>query len=79
MSMVFEKVKEVLADSLACDEEEITMETDLITDLEADSLDVVEISMAIEDEFGVAVPDEDLEKLQKVKVIVEYIQNAKEK
>lgn len=78
MSMIFEEVREVLADNLACDEEEIEMETNLIEDLEADSLDVVEISMALEDEFGVAVPDEDLEKLQTVKDIVEYIENAQE-
>lgn len=77
MSMVFEKVKEVLVDSLGCEEEEVEMETNLIEDLEADSLDVVEISISIEDEFGVEVPDEDLEKLETVKDIVDYIEKAK--
>lgn len=77
MSMIFEKVKEILRENLGCSEEDITMESDLVKDLEADSLDIVELSMTLEDEFGIVVQDEDMEKLQKVSGIIEYIESSK--
>lgn len=76
MSNTFERVKEILLENLGCDEEDIKMETDLIEDLEADSLDIVELSMSLEDEFEIEVSDEDLEKLNTVESIVEYIERG---
>ena len=73
--MVFEKIKTILADQLDVDEETITMETDIGADLGADSLDVVELIMSIEDEFEVEVPDEKIEGIKTVGDIVNYIQN----
>ena len=60
--MVFEKLREILADELELSEDDITMESDLVEDLGADSMAVVDLIMSIEDEFGVEVPDEDVEK-----------------
>lgn len=76
MDNIFEKVKEVLLENLGCSEDDITMETDLVEDLEADSLDIVELSMALEDEFDIEVEDEDFEKLKTVKAIIEYIERG---
>ena len=59
--MDFEKVKEIIVDSLSCDESQVTMEANLKDDLEADSLDAVEVIMALEDEFGIEIPDEEAE------------------
>ena len=56
--MDFEKVKEIIVDSLSCDESQVTMEASLKDDLEADSLDAVELIMQIEEEFEVEIPDE---------------------
>lgn len=78
MSMIFEKVKEILLENLGCSEDDITMESDLVKDLKADSLDIVELSMTLEDEFGIVVLDKDLEKLQKVSGIIEYIERTKD-
>lgn len=75
--MTFEKVKEIIVDQLGIDDEEsITMETSLIKDLEADSLDAVEIMMALEDEFGITIPDEDAEKFQNIGDIVKFIEES---
>lgn len=73
--MVFEKIKEILAGQLDVDAEEISLDTKIAEDLGADSLDVVELLMAIEDEFDVEIPDEEIEKLKTVGDVVEYIQN----
>lgn len=72
--MVFEKIKELIVDQLGVEEESITATTHLMKDLEADSLDAVEIIMAIEDEFGFEVPDEDAEKFQVIGDIVKYVE-----
>ncbi len=72
--MVFDKIKELIVDQLGVDEDSITATTHLMKDLEADSLDAVEIIMAIEDEFGFEVPDEDAEKFQVVGDIVKYVE-----
>lgn len=72
--MVFEKVKEIIAEQLDADVEIIMMETSLMKDLEADSLDAVEIMMALEDEFDIEVPDEDAEKFKNIGDIVKYVE-----
>lgn len=73
--VVFSKVKEIIVDSLNCDEDIVTLEASLRDDLDADSLDAVELIMAIEEEFGIEVPDEQATELKTVKDIVTYIEN----
>lgn len=72
--MTFKKVRDIICDQLSVEESAVQMETHLMKDLEADSLDAVEIIMAIEDEFDFEVPDEDAEKFQSVGDIVKYIE-----
>lgn len=73
--MVFDDLREIIADQLGVDEDEITMATDLIDDLNTDSLDLVEIMMAIEEHFGMEeVPEDELENLRTIGDIVEYIE-----
>ena len=72
--MVFDKVKGIIIEILNCDEARITPDTDLMKDLEADSLDAVEIVMAIEDSFDIVVPDEEVPELTVVGNIVKYIE-----
>ena len=71
--MIFEQVKNALAKQFELDPETITPETNLIDDLGADSLDVVELIMSLEDEFGIAISDEDAAQLYTVGRIVEYL------
>ena len=73
--MVFEKLKEILALQLDADAEDMTMDTKIIDDLGADSLDVVEMLMSVEDEFDVEIPDEKIEELKTIGDVVEYIQS----
>ncbi len=73
--MVFEKMKQILAEQLDADIDSITLETDIADDLGADSLDVVEMLMSIEDEFEIEIPDEKIESLKTVGQVVEYIQD----
>lgn len=73
--MIFEKFVEILADQLDVDKDTITGETKISEDLNADSLDVVEMLMAIEDEFNIEIPDEEIENFKTVNDVVEYIQN----
>ncbi len=75
--MVFEKLKEILSGQLDVDADSITLETNIADDLGADSLDVVEMLMAVEDEFDVQIPDEEIENLKTVGSVVEYIQEHK--
>ncbi len=72
--MVFEKIAQILAEQLDADVEAITAETKIAEDLGADSLDVVELLMSIEDEFDVEVPDEEIENVKTVGDVVDYIQ-----
>ena len=76
--MVFEKFVEILADQLDVDKDTITPETKIAEDLNADSLDVVEMLMAVEDEFNIEIPDEEIENFKTVNDVVEYIQNHSE-
>ena len=73
--MIFEKIKNLLAEQLDSDENDMTMDTDIAKDLGADSLDVVELLMAIEDEFDIEVPDEEIENIKTIGDLVEYIQS----
>ena len=76
--MVLEKVKAILASQFDEDEDNITPETRLQEDLNADSLDVVDLIMNIQDEFEVEIPDEDVENIKTVGALVEYIENHSE-
>jgi acyl carrier protein len=71
--MTFDKIKTIIAEQLSADEEKVKMETHLMKDLEADSLDAVEIIMRIEEEFEIEISDEDAEKMQYVKDLVKYV------
>ncbi|HLS20694.1 MAG TPA: acyl carrier protein [Bacillota bacterium] len=73
MSDVFERVKEIIVDQLDVDESVVTMEASFTDDLEADSLDVVELVMELEDEFDMEIADEEAEKIVTVGDAVEYI------
>ncbi|MBQ2217393.1 MAG: acyl carrier protein [Firmicutes bacterium] len=73
--MVFDKVREIIAEQLDVDTEEITLDTNLIKDLEADSLDAVEIIMALEDEYDIEIPDEVAEEFKTVGDIVKCIED----
>lgn len=70
---VFEKVKAIVADQLSIDPSVITMETKF-EDLNADSLDVVEVIMALENEFDIEIPDEEAEKIKNIGSVVDYVQ-----
>lgn len=72
--MVFEKVRDILCDQLDIDEADVTMESSLTDDLEADSLDLVDLVMSFEDEFDVEIPDDALEQIKTVGDIVAYIE-----
>lgn len=74
--MEFEKLREILCEHLQCDEDEVTMETSFIDDLGVDSLDLVEIIMAIEDEYDIKIGDDDAKKIVTVADAVEQIKNA---
>lgn len=74
---MLEKVKEILVDELGVEEEEVTLEASIVDDLDADSLDMAQVVMALEDEFDVKVANEDLPNIKTVKDIVEYIEKNK--
>ncbi|HET6514777.1 MAG TPA: acyl carrier protein [Thermodesulfovibrionales bacterium] len=71
--MVDEKVKEIIAKQLGVNPSEVTQEASFVEDLGADSLDTVELVMAFEEAFNIEIPDEDAEKIAKVKDAIEYI------
>ncbi len=71
---IFEKVKEITVEQLGAEESAVTMDASFINDLEADSLDIVELMMALEEEFDIEIPDEDAEKISTVADAVAYIQ-----
>jgi len=75
--MVEEKVKEIIAKQLGVSGSEVTPESSFVEDLGADSLDTVELVMAFEEAFGIEIPDEDAEKISKVKDAIDYINSKK--
>ncbi len=75
MASVEEKVKHIIVEQLGVDEEEVKAEASFVDDLGADSLDVVELVMALEEEFGIEISDEDAEKLASVQHAVNYIES----
>lgn len=75
---MFEQVRDVIVDTLSCALEDVTMEARLVEDLEADSLDAVELNMALEDALGVAIEDEELQNMKTVGDIVRYLEAHQE-
>ena len=74
MEPVADRVKKIIVDQLGVEEETVTPEASFVDDLGADSLDPVELVMALEEEFGVEIPDEDAEKITRVKEAIDYIE-----
>ena len=70
----FDRLKKIIVEQLGVDEEEVTAPASFVDDLNADSLDLVELIMSLEEEFGMEISDEDAEKIQKVSDAVEYIE-----
>ncbi|MHB9003265.1 MAG: acyl carrier protein [Coriobacteriia bacterium] len=70
---IFDKVKEVIVDQLSVEEDDVTEEASFVDDLGADSLDIVELVMALEESFGVSIPDEEAENIKTVSDAVAYI------
>ncbi|ACB84944.1 acyl carrier protein [Natranaerobius thermophilus] len=70
----FDKVKDIVVDQLGVDEDQVTMEANFTEDLEADSLDIVELIMAMEEEFDMEISDEEAEKMSTVGDVVNYIE-----
>jgi len=76
MSAIEEKIKKIICEQLDVPEEDVVMDASFVDDLGADSLDQVELIMAMEEEFDVSIPDEDAEKIAMVKDAVNYVINA---
>ena len=76
--MVFDKVRDIIVDQLSVDESMVAMDTNLMKDLEADSLDAVEIIMAIEEEYGIEIPDDAISSIVTVGDAVEKLEEASE-
>jgi acyl carrier protein len=78
MASVEEKVKKIICEQLDVSEEDVVPEASFVDDLGADSLDQVELIMAMEEEFGISIPDEDAEKIVTVQDAIDYIERALE-
>lgn len=74
--MVFEKVRKIICDQLDVEEEKVTMESDIMEELGADSLDIVDLVMSLEEEFDVEIPDDEIENIKLVGDVVRYIENS---
>ncbi len=72
--MIFEKVRAILCEQLDLEEDVVLMDSDIGDDLGADSLDVVDLLMSLEDEFGIEIPDEEIENIRTVSQLVKYIE-----
>ena len=77
IKMIFDRIRDIIIEQLQVEESEVNMDTNLMKDLSADSLDAVEIIMAIEDEYGIEIPDEEAEKMQTVGDLVRYVEENK--
>lgn len=75
--MIFDRIRDIIIEQLQVEESDVNMDTNLMKDLSADSLDAVEIIMAIEDEYGIEIPDEEAEKIQTVGDLVRYVEENK--
>lgn len=75
--MTFEKVRDIVVEQLSVEADEVTIESTFIDDLGADSLDIVELIMAFEEEFGIDIPDDAAEKIKSVQDVVTYIDQNK--
>jgi len=75
--MTFEKVREIIANQLSISKDKIVETTNMAEELGADSLDLVEVLMSLEDEFGVSIPDEEIPNIKTIKDLVEFIDNNK--
>ena len=75
MELTFENVRNIIVETLSCDADDVKPETSLIEDLDADSLEIVELSMALQESLGVGIEDEDLEKIHTVQDILNYIKS----
>lgn len=76
--MTFEEMRDIIVETLSCDAEDVTMEAKLSEDLGADSLAAVELSMALEEEFGVTIADEELPNMKTVGDLVKYLEDHAE-
>ncbi len=76
MSNVADRIKKIVAEQLGVDEDQVTVEASFMDDLGADSLDTVELVMALEEEFDVEISDEDAEKIQTVQNAIDYISKS---
>ena len=76
---IFEKLKKIIVEELGSKEEDVTLDATFVDDLSANSLDIVELVMSIEEEFGIDIPDSTAEKITTVRDVVEYIQKEKSK
>lgn len=76
---IFEELKKIIVEQLGVNEENVTMQASFIDDLSADSLDIVELVMNIEEKFDLEIPDSEAEKIATVEDVVEYILNSKNK
>ncbi len=79
MEPVVDRVKKIIVDQLGVEEETVTPEASFVDDLGADSLDTVELVMALEEEFGIEIPDEDAEKITRVREASDYIEKHSKK
>ena len=75
--MTFETIRDIIVEQLSVEPSMVTEDTNLMKDLEADSLDAVEIIMAIEEQFDIEIPDDEAEKFQTVEDLVEYVEEHK--
>ena len=75
--MTFDKIQELIVEQLDVDPSQVTMDTDFMKDLEADSLDAVEIILGVEEEYGIEIPDDIAENFSKVGDIVKYVDENK--
>lgn len=78
MEITFENVRDIIVNTLSCEADEISLKTNLYDDLEADSLEAVELSLALEEAFGVGIADEDMASIKTVEDIVNYIKSKKQ-
>ncbi|MBQ7132012.1 MAG: acyl carrier protein [Oscillospiraceae bacterium] len=74
--MIFDKVKEIIADQLGVDEDSIAMDSDIVEDLGADSIDAIDLILSVQEEFDIEIPDEAVEGIKTISDIVKYIEDA---